>query len=74
MVERPKRDVHVAEESDDFVDQFHDGFLILSELIFVMNLTEKKSTPHFLTDQYFCDAHRKIIKHVFSSIFSETQP
>jgi hypothetical protein len=28
VVERTERDVHVAEESDDFVDQFHDGILI----------------------------------------------
>jgi hypothetical protein len=28
VVERPEGDVHVAEESDDFVDQFHDGILI----------------------------------------------
>jgi len=28
MIERAERDVHVAEESDDFVDQFHDGILI----------------------------------------------
>ncbi|XDK23873.1 Hypothetical protein ABZS17I87_04233 [Kosakonia cowanii] len=27
MIERAERDVHVAEHSDDFVDQFHDGFL-----------------------------------------------
>jgi len=26
MIERTERDVHVAEESDDFVDQFHNGF------------------------------------------------
>ena len=28
VVDRTERDVHVAEESDDFVDQFHNGFLI----------------------------------------------
>jgi len=28
MIERTERDVHVAEESDDFVDQFHGGILI----------------------------------------------
>jgi len=28
MIERTERDVHVAEESDDFVDQFHNGFLL----------------------------------------------
>jgi hypothetical protein len=28
VVERTERDVHVAEKSDDFVDQFHDGILI----------------------------------------------
>jgi len=27
VIERAERDVHVAEHSDDFVDQFHDGFL-----------------------------------------------
>jgi len=34
MVERTERDVHVAEKSDDFIDQFHDGVLI-SESVFL---------------------------------------
>jgi len=33
VVERTERDAHVAEEGDDFVDQFHFGILILFELI-----------------------------------------
>lgn len=43
VIERAERDVHVAEHSDDFVDQFHDGFLF--GFGYVMNITEKESTP-----------------------------
>jgi len=71
VVERTERDIHVAEKSDDFIDQFHDGVLI-SESVFCDSHHKKKSTPHFLTDQYFCDTHHKIIKRIFSSDFSET--
>ncbi|VVT55857.1 hypothetical protein UYSO10_5867 [Kosakonia radicincitans] len=44
MVERTERDVHVAEKSDDFIDQFHDGVLISESVFFVIYIT-KRSLP-----------------------------
>ena len=33
QIERTERDVHIAEESDDFIDQFHVGIPMLLALI-----------------------------------------
>ena len=35
---------------------------------------KNKSTPQEFTDQHFCDAYHKILKHHFSFIFIETKP
>jgi len=40
VVERTERNVHVAEEGDDFVNDFHDGILIFLEFSYVTFITK----------------------------------
>jgi len=70
QVEGTERDVHRAEKSDDFVDQFHDFYPAIVVVIFC-DLTHKtKSTLPIFIDQQFCDANHKIFKIPFQFHFN----
>ena len=68
QVESTERDVHRAEESDDFVDQFHDFYPAIVVIFFVTQLTKQSLLLRILSINIFVTQITKYLKYLFSFI------
>ena len=68
VIERAERDVHVAEHSDDFVDQFHDFNPAIVVVFSVTHVTKRSLLLPFLSINIFVIQITKYLKYLFSFI------
>lgn len=73
QVEGTERDVHRAEKSDDFVDQFHDFYPAIVVVISVTQLTKQSLLFSFLSINSFVMLITKYLKYLFNFKFIKTK-
>ena len=73
QVEGTERDVHRAEKSDDFVDQFHDFYPAIVVVISVTQLTKQSLLFSFLSINSFVTRITKYLKYLFNFKFIKTK-